>query len=266
MTHPDPAAATVLEDLETYYDAAPRASATTEEVGPFTLFLRRDPSLWHYYARPRLGLDAATPVTTDDVRDLLHRQRELDVPQTIEWVHETTPTLLTAARAAGMDVEQCPLMVHAEPRSVEAPAGVSVSVLDADAAPLGEVLGAIQAGFSQTDDLPETKPERVQRRREQIRAGLISTVAAYDGSGAVVGGGSHGPRGATTELAGIAVLPRARRRGAGVAITAALVEDARARGVRTPFLSAQDDDVARVYARVGFVRVGTACIAKVAVG
>ncbi len=257
----------MLEDLETYYDLAPRESATTQEVGPFTLFLRRDPNLWHYYARPRLGLDAAGPVTADDVRDLLHRQRELDVPQAIEWVHETSPTLLAAAHANGMDVEECPLMVHAEPRSAEAPAGVSVSVsvLDADAAPLGEGLGAIQAGVSQTDDLPETKPERVQRRREQIRAGLISTVAAYDETGAVVGGGSHGPRGATTELAGIAVLPRARRRGAGAAITAALVDDARARGVRTPFLSAQDDGVARVYARVGFVRVGTACIAKVGV-
>jgi predicted GNAT family acetyltransferase len=40
------------------------------------------------------------------------------------------------------------------------------------------------------------------------------------------------------------------------------VDDARERGVRTIFLSAQDDAVARVYERVGFVRVGTACIAE----
>ena len=44
-------------------------------------------------------------------------------------------------------------------------------------------------------------------------------------------------------------------------MTAALVADARARGVGTVFLSAQDDAVARVYERVGFVRVGTACVA-----
>ena len=48
----------------------------------------------------------------------------------------------------------------------------------------------------------------------------------------------------------------------GAAVTAALVADARAKGVRTVFLSAQDDTVARVYERVGFAQVGTACIAE----
>jgi RimJ/RimL family protein N-acetyltransferase len=36
--------------------------------------------------------------------------------------------------------------------------------------------------------------------------------------------------------------------------------------MRTVFLSAQDDAVARVYERVGFVRVGTACMAEPASG
>ena len=58
------------------------------------------------------------------------------------------------------------------------------------------------------------------------------------------------------------MVPRARRLGVGAAITHALVEDARRRGVETVFLSAQDDAVARVYERVGFVRVGTACVAE----
>lgn len=88
---------------------------------------------------------------------------------------------------------------------------------------------------------------------------------AYDDSGPV-GGGSHSPRGAATELTGIAVLPRARRRGVGAALTAALVADARGRGVETILLSAQDDTVARVYERIGFLRVGTACVAEPADG
>ena len=58
---------TLLADLESYYDTAPRASATTEEIGPFTLFLRTDPALWHYYARPRLGLAPDRAVTPDQV-------------------------------------------------------------------------------------------------------------------------------------------------------------------------------------------------------
>jgi hypothetical protein len=40
------------------------------------------------------------------------------------------------------------------------------------------------------------------------------------------------------------------------------VGDARRRGVDTVFLSASSDDVARVYAKVGFRRVGTACTAE----
>jgi hypothetical protein len=34
-----------------------------------------------------------------------------------------------------------------------------------------------------------------------------------------------------------------------------------ARGVRTVFLSAADDQVARMYGRLGFVRVGTSMVA-----
>ena len=47
--------ADLLADLERYYDDVPRAFARTEEIGPFTLFVTRDPHGWPYYARPRLG-------------------------------------------------------------------------------------------------------------------------------------------------------------------------------------------------------------------
>jgi len=124
---------------------------------------------------------------------------------------------------------------------------------------LAAVVGAVNAGFSGTDEAP-SQPAGL--RAELIRSGLLTMVGAYDDQGTVVGGGSHGPRGDTTELAGIGVLPRARRRGFGAAIAAALVDDARAKSVSTVFLSAEDDAVARVYERVGFVRVGTACIAE----
>ena len=58
------------------------------------------------------------------------------------------------------------------------------------------------------------------------------------------------------------MLPRARGRGVGEALTRVLVDDAAARAVDTVFLSARDDAVARVYERVGFRRVGTACLAE----
>ena len=60
-----PAVDDLLGTLETYYDAAPRPSARTEEVGPFTLFLQAQPGGWPYYARARLGLDR--DITVRDV-------------------------------------------------------------------------------------------------------------------------------------------------------------------------------------------------------
>ena len=61
-----------------------------------------------------------------------------------------------------------------------------------------------------------------------------------------------------TEIVGVATLPSARRRGLGAAVTAALVDDARRGGADIVFLSAGSDDIARVYGRLGFERVGTA--------
>ena len=66
------------------------------------------------------------------------------------------------------------------------------------------------------------------------------------------------PRGAVAELTGIATLPAWRQRGVGAMVTAALTQAVAALGVRTVFLSAGDEDVARAYERVGFRRVASA--------
>jgi predicted GNAT family acetyltransferase len=46
------------------------------------------------------------------------------------------------------------------------------------------------------------------------------------------------------------------------ALASLLAGDALDSGVTTVFCSAESDDVARVYERIGFERVGTACIAE----
>ncbi|MGZ4443721.1 MAG: GNAT family N-acetyltransferase [Nocardioidaceae bacterium] len=253
--------AALFETLETYYDTVPRASTRTEEVGPFTLFLKSDPAGFDYYARPRLGL--AGRVTADDVRVARGRLVELGAAENLEWVHETTPSLLAAARAAGLSVLEAPLLVLRSPAAPAAAsaaldAGVRVEVLTGSSPMLAAVTGAVHAGFAGTD---EVTPQPLGRRARLVEEGLLVNAGAWDDSGAL-GGGSHSPRGAATELTGIAVVPRARRRGVGAALTAALVADATARGIDTVFLSAMDDAVARIYERVGFERVGTACIAS----
>jgi ribosomal protein S18 acetylase RimI-like enzyme len=249
----------MLSTLETYYDAAPRPMATTEEVGPFTLFLQSTEGGWPLYARPALGSEA--PVTRPQVETVRRRQRELGVPENLEWVHETTPTLLAAAREAGLHVAECPLLVlpdGADGLAPPLPERYDVQMLEADSAGLGAVVSAVSAGFADTDDVRATDPAPFA---SLLRSGALAMAGAYDDRGAV-GGGSHALRGETTELTGIAVLPRVRRQGLGAAITALLVADARTHGARTVFLSAQDDAVARVYERLGFRRVGTACVAE----
>ena len=260
---------TLLAQLERYYDTAPRASCDVEEHGPLTLFVAR--SGFPYYARPRLGLTEA--VSADDVTTVLARQQELELPQSLEWVHETTPSLLDAARAAGLNVEECPLLVlDGVPPEPDPAAGVRI--VPADDPDLGLVRAAINVGFgtagtaigeasvAERDAEAAARPESAERVTGLIAAGLSVLAGAFDPEAGPVGGGSHNPRGDVTEVVGVGVLPAYRRRGLAAALSARLARDAMENGVRTVFCSAQDDAVARVYESVGFRRVGTACIAE----
>ena len=70
-----------------------------------------------------------------------------------------------------------------------------------------------------------------------------------------------GPFGA--EIVGVGCLPTYRRRGLAAALTSALVEALLARGVAPIVVTAADDDVARIYQRLGFVRFASAAEAPV---
>jgi len=96
---------------------------------------------------------------------------------------------------------------------------------------------------------------------ERIRNGLTQPAVAEDGSG-VLAAGTHQMVGEVSAVVGVATLPSARRRGLAALVTARLVQDARERGATTIFIEAGDADVARIYGRLGFERVGTACIAE----
>ncbi len=258
--------------LAGYYDTVPRASARAEQVGPFTLYVARFG--WPFYSRPRLGLTEV--VTARDVVRLRDRQRALGVPQAIEWVAETTPSAADAARAAGLAVAWHPLMVLERARFMpaRAPAGAVVRSVDPDEDAFVTAHAVALVGFARpgTARGAEGATERdlaagltdgntARMRRRRARAGLTRTVVAVtaDGPAAV---GSHRPVGALSEIVGVATLPAARRRGLAAAVTSALVADAHAVGVHTVFLAADGEDVARMYGRLGFRRVATACVAE----
>ena len=263
----------LLDRLDRYYDAVPRARSQTEEVGPFTLFVAL--SGWPYYARPsrRCRRDA----TIDDVQQVLARQRELEVPQAIEWVDELAPGLAAVVESAGADILRAPLLVlrgapRGERRATRMLDSGEVEVIAASRAAVSVAfaVGGTSTGEagiaareeSRDSEYAQVGPSVISR----MEAGELRLAAAFDpdepGIGPV-GGGSYSPVGDIAEIAGVGVLPAYRRRGLAASLTYVLAHDALERGVSTVFCSAQSDDVARVYGGIGFERVGTACIAEV---
>lgn len=263
---------TTLAQLETYYDAVPRGRADTEEIGPFTLFVAR--MGWPYYARPRLHEPALATVA--DVRRVVARQRELGVPHAFEWVAETTPGLESVVAEAGLHVERCPLLVLVgEPRG---DAGTARMLGADEVEDLSLSRAAIDVGF--TAGGTASGSEGIEARdaatgkgfaviddnlRARLASGEVRAAACYDAGApelGPVGGGSHTPVDAVTEIAGVGVLPAYRRRGLAAALTFVLARDGIDRGVTTVFCSAQSSEVARIYQRVGFQPTATACIAS----
>lgn len=273
--------------LERFYDAVPRDAAVAEDIGDFVLFVRAAPegqsSGWPFYARPRLG--AGTP-SAADITAVRRRQRELGAPEAFEWVHETTPDLLAVARSAGLDVLLAPLMVLEIPALVPdlplpgatirflnpaAPgfpadlyAARAVSQLGfgapATAGALSGTLPVSPAGPRERDALPPLSEATVEAERRRLLTGRLTAAVAESPADGILASGFAQRVDEVTEIAGVATLPSARRRGYASQLTASLARDALENGSNLVFLSAGDDDTARLYSKVGFRRIGTACI------
>ncbi|WCN84712.1 GNAT family N-acetyltransferase [Micromonospora sp. LH3U1] len=268
----------VFDRLERFYDAVPRDVAGAEEHGGLVLFVRESAG-WPFYARPRI--DATEPPSLADVTSVRERQRKLGLPEAFEWVHETSPELLAVARSAGLNVLEAPLMVL-DPTALPDPAtlsDVAVRVLTADStgfaadvaarravaavsfAAAGTAPGA--AGPAERDAaITELEMAALDEERTRIADGRrISALAGTPTEGALASGMAMRVDD-VAEIAGVATLPAARRRGLGAALTATIARELRAAGTDLIFLSAGSEEIARVYLRVGFRRIGTACIAE----
>src|SRR5579875_966056 len=261
-----------IERIDVFCDAVPRRRARAEEHGPLVLFVPTGPG-WPYYARPLRG--AAGGVTAEDIRAVRARQRELLIPESFEWIDEAAPEMTAAAPGAGLAVRAHPLMVLGTltPPAVTEP-GISVRIVSPDEPDLDRVWAVPAVAFEhpgtatglagaiERDKLATGHDEAtMDLLRERLRSGQSVLAAAVDADGPL-GAGSCQAVASVAEITGVGVLPSARRMGLGGAVTATLAADAQRRGVQTVFLAASDDDVARVYRRLGFRRVGTAMIAE----
>ena len=280
-------ASDTIERIDAFCDAVPRRRARAEEIGPLVLFVPTGPG-WPYYARPRRGRDgtreargsagAAGPqqaITAEDIRAVRARQRELLIPESFEWIHEAAPQMTAAAPEAGLAVRAHPLMVLG---TLTTPAvtepGISVRIVSPDEPDLDRIWAVPAVAFEhpgtatglagaiERDKMASGHDDGTMAMlRDRLRSGQSVLAAAFDRDGPL-GAGSCQPLASVAEITGVGVLPSARRMGLGGAVTAALAGDAQRRGVQTVFLAASDDDVARVYARLGFQRIGTAMIAE----
>lgn len=264
----------LLARLETFYDAVPRDRARAEDFGSLLLFVNEGPS-WPFYARP------ANRTATPDAAEIMTvraRQRELGLPEAFEWVHDLHPDLIAVARSAGLAVLEAPILVL-DPAALPDRVDIPVRLLDPDSpAFMMDVanrravagIGFAAPGTSRGAEGAAERdgalviPAEATLAEERIRhrdGRAVSVLVELPGEGAVASGYAQRV-GDVAEIVGVATLPAARRRGLAAALTAELARRLLADGVEVVFLSAGSDDIARVYARVGFRRIGTACIAE----
>lgn len=255
----------MIAKLDSFFDAVPRPGSNPVEIGAFTLFVSESP--FGYYARPSLAHPES--IEASDLVALEEAFAERNVDLSIEWVEEAHPELAELAMVHGLEVRSHALMVILNDAvvlpNVE---GVRVRLVGAEDAVLvdGLAVANLSFGVGGTDAGSVGLMERdiavagmddafVEYFRDRARRGLTFTAVAESSEG-VLAVASYQSANKAAEIVGVATLPMARKRGLGAAVTALLTTHAFESGVEIVLLSAQNDDVARVYERIGFHRIG----------
>ncbi|PVC87317.1 GNAT family N-acetyltransferase [Streptomyces sp. CS131] len=257
--------------IEQYYATVPLLFADAEAFGPLRLFVRNQPGTPYYggpsHAQPTA--EGSGAVTAADISRVRARQRERGVPEAFEWLAEAAPTLRARIEAAGLPVQERPLMALDPDRALPPPPladGVTIRVLTADDPALPAALALPRLAFADAGtavgvagraELSAVAGElaangTVATTRPSIRAGHKTLMAALAPDGTPLAAGHYHPANGATEIGGVGTLPTARRQGLAAAVTAALATHARDHGVHTVFLAYAEDVVARIYTRLGF--------------
>lgn len=156
-----------------------------------------------------------------DVARVRVRQRELEIPESFEWVAETTPALRAAVEESGLAVHEHPLMLldpgSSAPAVDEMSEDLSARTLDPDNPALPSALAVPHLAFAEPGtrigsagaaELAETVRDRsgdgsVDRVVARIRAGLTVVAAAVeDGTALCAGGISQSGRSVRSSVSG----------------------------------------------------------------
>ncbi|WP_430780254.1 GNAT family N-acetyltransferase [Actinoplanes sp. G11-F43] len=223
------------------------------ETGPFVAGL--DPeteSPYINYASPVPGL----PITEADVTGLVAAFTGAGRKPRLEYVTSCSPELEALLLGAGFTVEERNQYLICSPSTLLAPPvpqGLVLLEPETDGDRAG-IVAAQNEAFGDFADDPS--PAAIARlRRCQERGGVVLGARTADGVWAG-GGQATPPDDGLSEVAGIAVREKFRRRGLGAAISSGIARRLFDRGAGFAWLEASGDDSWRVYERIGFVPSG----------
>jgi GNAT superfamily N-acetyltransferase len=219
-------------------------------AGSFTLYRNRaSDHPYLNYAVPNAG-----PLAWDGIDALRAAFAAHGLAPRLEFVAECAPGLEEALAAAGFELQgRYPLMtLPAEDlREVPAPEGVVI----ARVLPGGDVRTLLRTAAEAFGDDGPTDAQVEEYMSHPPRGHLARA------GGEPAGAAFHSPIAeGVSELGGIGVRERFRRRGIAAALTAASATAAVACGAGLCFLTPGDDGAERVYARAGFARAGTTVV------
>nr|WTB33087.1 GNAT family N-acetyltransferase [Streptomyces sp. NBC_00830] len=220
-------------------------------IGPF--IVRHNPTWRLKYANYAIPDQGAEP-TAADVQALIAAFRERDRMPRLEYLPSGAPAVEPALLAAGFTVENRAPILACAPGGLLPPRPVDALVI-AEPATDAEFDAAARVQHHGYGGTGEPEGGEAAWLRNAVAGGGVAALAYVGGVPAGAGGCSV-PVDGLTELAGLAVADTFRRRGIGAALSAHLTATAFARGCRVVWLEPGDADVERIYAGIGYRRIG----------
>jgi GNAT superfamily N-acetyltransferase len=238
--------------IQAYLRAVTARVRDTEHIGPFlATFSRSSTNPFLNYAIP----DENAAPTPGDVAALVSAYRSRGLTPRLEYIPGIAPLVEDALLAQGFSVEgRLPLMICPPGAVRDLPVPPCIEIV----APVSnDDLRAMLSAQNEAYGEGAPSEQDVAQQRAFLADGGIALLARDDAAGEPAGGGICSvPIDGVTELAGVGVREPFRRRGIAGALTARLAQEAFARGITTVFLMAAHEAEARIYARVGFSRIG----------
>jgi ribosomal protein S18 acetylase RimI-like enzyme len=247
-----------LEPNDTQRAAVRRLGGKVLRAGPFEVYLHPDPRAPGFgYAQPIEPLPPDSDVLSgvDELRALFASR---GLPLSIEFNGPLFLGLPPLLEAAGLVVSE------REPLQVLDPAGFTpVRAADVDVRFLqpsdsDRTLSDYQRIFTEVllERPYEETPERLARLRDEVKkcGGGSHALAIVDGRAA--GTGFVSTAEGVSEIARVATLPHARRRGVASTLTSVMLEEHLGPGSQVAWLTAASRPAQLLYEKLGFRLVG----------